>query len=412
MASLAQEGAPLARWKAAADLWCAAWFHDGAAGLRGATFAAVLDEVLGRGACFAGARLRAAGGRRAACGGARAFLSLDPRVPGGLSRRGRPPSSRLRLRCRAGQPAVGDAPRRCGSRRSGGSPADGLHASVRRLQPPERRARQSVSVVSRACPLARPHRRPCGHRPAVRLRVRSRVRGAAAARAGSHAGRHVHLDREPRRPVPDPSRAEVSADRRHAGSGHNHAPLPFRRALAGRARRAAGLGRRSVLGADPAIPRRSTDRRTARHPGAPHGRRRRDCVEDRVLDSGARRSSRMACGVRTGAQRDGRQEALRRGQPSRGRGPSGDRRKAHSAVRRRRRRVARAHPGAHRRDAPRSRSHLFAAAARLPGRGRRHKPPDVDRGDRSGRRRDDAHAVLPEEGSRRALAAPGRGDRR
>ncbi len=49
MASLAQDGAPLARWKAAADLWCAAWFHDGPASLRGATFAAVLDEVLGRG---------------------------------------------------------------------------------------------------------------------------------------------------------------------------------------------------------------------------------------------------------------------------------------------------------------------------------------------------------------------------
>jgi len=49
MASLVQEGAPLTRWKAAADLWCAAWFHD-EPGLRGRTFGAVLDEVLGRGA--------------------------------------------------------------------------------------------------------------------------------------------------------------------------------------------------------------------------------------------------------------------------------------------------------------------------------------------------------------------------
>jgi hypothetical protein len=50
MASLSQDGAPLARWKAAADLWCAAWFPDGAARLQGAAFGAVLDEVLGRGA--------------------------------------------------------------------------------------------------------------------------------------------------------------------------------------------------------------------------------------------------------------------------------------------------------------------------------------------------------------------------
>jgi hypothetical protein len=50
MASLVQEGAPLARWKAAADLWCAAWFHEEPGRLRGGTFGAVLDDVLGRGA--------------------------------------------------------------------------------------------------------------------------------------------------------------------------------------------------------------------------------------------------------------------------------------------------------------------------------------------------------------------------
>ncbi len=47
MASLVHEGAPLTRWKAAADLWCAAWFHHAPG--RG-VFKAVLDEVLGRGA--------------------------------------------------------------------------------------------------------------------------------------------------------------------------------------------------------------------------------------------------------------------------------------------------------------------------------------------------------------------------
>jgi hypothetical protein len=50
MASLAQEGAPLGRWKAAADLWCAGWFGDDPARGSTATFGALLDEVLGRGA--------------------------------------------------------------------------------------------------------------------------------------------------------------------------------------------------------------------------------------------------------------------------------------------------------------------------------------------------------------------------
>ena len=50
MASLVQEGAPLTRWKAAADLWCTAWFHEDPSRLRGGAFGAVLDEVLGRGA--------------------------------------------------------------------------------------------------------------------------------------------------------------------------------------------------------------------------------------------------------------------------------------------------------------------------------------------------------------------------
>ena len=50
MASLTHEGAPLTRWKAAADLWCSAWFHEDPSRLRGGAFGAVLDEMLGRGA--------------------------------------------------------------------------------------------------------------------------------------------------------------------------------------------------------------------------------------------------------------------------------------------------------------------------------------------------------------------------
>ncbi|MEO8075473.1 MAG: N-6 DNA methylase [Acidobacteriota bacterium] len=51
MSSLHQDGTPLARWKAAADLWCAGWFMDPSAGrppARDATFSALLDDILGR----------------------------------------------------------------------------------------------------------------------------------------------------------------------------------------------------------------------------------------------------------------------------------------------------------------------------------------------------------------------------
>lgn len=53
MASLLHESAPLARWKAAADLWCSGWFQDdpGATASAGrATFGALVDQVLGRAA--------------------------------------------------------------------------------------------------------------------------------------------------------------------------------------------------------------------------------------------------------------------------------------------------------------------------------------------------------------------------
>jgi hypothetical protein len=50
MSRLQQDGTPLARWKAAADLWCASWFDDapGDPPRRDAAFGALLDEVLGR----------------------------------------------------------------------------------------------------------------------------------------------------------------------------------------------------------------------------------------------------------------------------------------------------------------------------------------------------------------------------
>jgi hypothetical protein len=57
MASLMADAAPLGRWKRAADLWCAGWFHDSlpaGARERGAMFGALLDDILGRGAVLPG----------------------------------------------------------------------------------------------------------------------------------------------------------------------------------------------------------------------------------------------------------------------------------------------------------------------------------------------------------------------
>jgi hypothetical protein len=51
MASLLHESAPLARWKAAADLWCSGWFQDDSrvtARAGRATFGALVDQLLGR----------------------------------------------------------------------------------------------------------------------------------------------------------------------------------------------------------------------------------------------------------------------------------------------------------------------------------------------------------------------------
>jgi hypothetical protein len=53
MALLMNDGAPLGRWKRAADLWCSGWFHDGpsaSARERTTMFGALLDDILGRGA--------------------------------------------------------------------------------------------------------------------------------------------------------------------------------------------------------------------------------------------------------------------------------------------------------------------------------------------------------------------------
>jgi hypothetical protein len=53
MASLTHDAAPLARWKRAADLWCAGWFEEHPSpggGQRSAAYGALLDEILGRGA--------------------------------------------------------------------------------------------------------------------------------------------------------------------------------------------------------------------------------------------------------------------------------------------------------------------------------------------------------------------------
>ena len=50
LASLQRAGAPLAGWKAVADLWCAAWFRQGDRHRPPVPFGALVDELLGRGA--------------------------------------------------------------------------------------------------------------------------------------------------------------------------------------------------------------------------------------------------------------------------------------------------------------------------------------------------------------------------
>jgi hypothetical protein len=47
-AAIQAPGAPLARWKAIADLWCAGWFDEAARHVPRATFAALVDQALGR----------------------------------------------------------------------------------------------------------------------------------------------------------------------------------------------------------------------------------------------------------------------------------------------------------------------------------------------------------------------------
>jgi hypothetical protein len=47
-AAIQAPGAPLARWKAIADLWCAAWFDPAARHVSRATFEALIDHALGR----------------------------------------------------------------------------------------------------------------------------------------------------------------------------------------------------------------------------------------------------------------------------------------------------------------------------------------------------------------------------
>jgi len=49
LASLGQDDAPLRRWKAVADLWCAGWFRERP---YGTSFTALVDEILGRAAAL------------------------------------------------------------------------------------------------------------------------------------------------------------------------------------------------------------------------------------------------------------------------------------------------------------------------------------------------------------------------
>ena len=297
-----------------------------------------------------------------------------------------------------------------GRRRSGGSPTDGLHASVGRLQPAERRARQSVPVVSRARALARSHRRP---RWASSCRPASHpITGARRCGGACWIARQVDtfISIENRDgSVPDPSRAEVSADR----PPRRVRPQPRSPAVSASARRTCSTScrTRAPIRRSVPIPRSLVDQLTGEQLAIPELRTATDvAIASRIAFSipalGDPAGWHAAFGRELNATED-RKHFVEGSRRAAGDLPVIEGKLIQPFV---------ADVAASRVHIPaRTAAKLLdpartyrAAAARLPGRGRRHKPADVDRGDRPGRRRDDAYAVLPEE----ELAAPGRGDRR
>ena len=116
LAELAATGA-LQSWKAMADLWCAAWFLKGA--MPTGVFNALVEQVLTGRCCAFGRDSRPPSRRRSPDRQRAPLLSLAAGVSRGVLRGRRKRASGRRLRCRARQPALGDASHRTWGRGPG-----------------------------------------------------------------------------------------------------------------------------------------------------------------------------------------------------------------------------------------------------------------------------------------------------
>ena len=180
---------PSARWRKAADLWCAAWLDAGIARDR-RTFGALLDHVLRRGERAAGAHARAAPRagqrRRREPRGSSTGPMEFPEVFFGDGRRR---EGHRGVRRRARQPAVGHPARDGGPRFR--AAFDGLRQGLRPVRAAGQRTRESVSAVLRARPAAPEARRQVRADSAVRLCDRPGLGAPAAPPARTDRGRHV-----------------------------------------------------------------------------------------------------------------------------------------------------------------------------------------------------------------------------
>ena len=189
----------MARWTRAADLWCGLLLEghrDVGAGL----YDELQRHVSGQPTTLAARQCEASAAARAAAGAGAWRLSLGAAVPRGLPARGRPRAGRCRLRCGAGQSAVGDAARghrrrRPALRRAGGrAGADALHPRLGALPAAGPRAREPVPAVRGTGAAGAAAGRSLRPDPAVGHPDRRRQRRVAPDAARHLRHRHVARD--------------------------------------------------------------------------------------------------------------------------------------------------------------------------------------------------------------------------